>query len=106
MVGRGGRLVVRSPDGSADGRRRPGVLVLNPQSITRRVPVALPDEATPPTPEGPVRASQFTAEGVEAVVTVAGLRLCLDAVGIGRVAARRRGRRRRSRPGAGSSGTR
>jgi alpha-mannosidase len=47
---------------------RPGYLVLNPLGIPRRVPVLLPDAAPDLRPEGPLRAAQFTDEGVWAVV--------------------------------------
>lgn len=47
---------------------RPGFLVLNPLGTSRRVPVLLPDAAPDLPPEGPLRAAQFTDEGVWAVV--------------------------------------
>ncbi|MFO0950870.1 MAG: glycosyl hydrolase family 38 [Isosphaeraceae bacterium] len=47
---------------------RPGYLVLNPTGIARRAAVTLPDAALDLRPEGPLRASQFTEEGVVAVV--------------------------------------
>ncbi len=47
---------------------RPGYLVINPTGIPRRAPVLLPDAAADLRPEGPLRAAQFTEEGVWAVV--------------------------------------
>jgi alpha-mannosidase len=47
---------------------RPGYLVFNPSSMTRRVAVILPDAAMDLRPEGPLRAAQFTEDGVCAVV--------------------------------------
>jgi alpha-mannosidase len=47
---------------------RAGYLVINPLSIPRRVAVVLPDAALDLRPEGPLRAAQFTDEGVYAVV--------------------------------------
>ena len=47
---------------------RPGYLVLNPLGVPRRVAVLLPDAALDLRPEGPLRAAQFTDEGVCAVV--------------------------------------
>jgi alpha-mannosidase len=47
---------------------RPGYLVFNPSSVSRHAPVVLPDAATNLQPEGPLRAAQFTDEGVYAVV--------------------------------------
>jgi alpha-mannosidase len=47
---------------------RPGYLVINPVGIPRRAPVVLPDAALDLRPEGPLRAAQFTEEGVYAVV--------------------------------------
>ncbi len=52
-------------DGS-DGRD--GYLVLNPVGIARRAAVLLPDAELDLRPEGPLRASQYTDEGVYAVV--------------------------------------
>ena len=49
---------------------RPGYLVLNPSGVARRVAVVLPDAAMDLRPEGPLRAAQFTEEGVQAVVDV------------------------------------
>lgn len=47
---------------------RPGYLVLNPSGIARRAAVLLPDAALDLRPEGPLRAAQFTDEGVWAIV--------------------------------------
>ncbi len=47
---------------------RPGYLVMNPLGLTRRAAVLLPDAAADLRPEGPLRAAQFTEEGVWAVV--------------------------------------
>jgi alpha-mannosidase len=47
---------------------RPGFLVVNPVGVPRRAAVRLPDAALDLRPEGPLRASQFTEEGVWAVV--------------------------------------
>jgi alpha-mannosidase len=47
---------------------RPGYLVFNPLGVPRRVAVILPDAALDLRPEGPLRAAQFTDEGVYAVV--------------------------------------
>jgi alpha-mannosidase len=52
----------------APTERRPGYLVLNPIGISRRAAVPLPDAALDLRPEGPLRAAQFTDEGVHAVV--------------------------------------
>ncbi|WP_161602163.1 glycosyl hydrolase family 38 [Tautonia marina] len=61
------------PEGNgSEGAEQGGALILNPLSIPRRVSVVLPDTPNPPPSEGPVRASQFTAKGTEAVVTLAG----------------------------------
>lgn len=49
---------------------RPGFLVINPAGVHRRVAVTLPDAALDLRPEGPLRAAQFTDEGVSAVVDV------------------------------------
>jgi alpha-mannosidase len=48
--------------------RRRGFLVINPLGLPRRVAVLLPDAAPDLRPEGPLRASQFTDEGVYGVV--------------------------------------
>jgi alpha-mannosidase len=53
--------------GEATGGR-PGFLVVNPAGIPRRAAVLLPDAAMDLRPEGPLRAAQFTEEGVWAVV--------------------------------------
>ncbi len=47
---------------------RPGYLVFNPLGVARRVPVLLPDAQPDLRPEGPLRAAQFTDEGVWGVV--------------------------------------
>jgi alpha-mannosidase len=47
---------------------RPGYLVLNPLGVARRARVLLPDAAPDLGPGGPLRAAQFTEEGVWAVV--------------------------------------
>jgi alpha-mannosidase len=47
---------------------RPGFLVFNPLGMPRRAAVLLPDAALDLRPEGPLRAAQFTDEGVHAVV--------------------------------------
>jgi alpha-mannosidase len=49
---------------------RPGYLVLNPTGVARRAAVILPDAAMDLRPEGPLRAAQFTEEGVQAIVEV------------------------------------
>jgi alpha-mannosidase len=49
---------------------RTGYLVFNPVGVARRVPVLLPDAAADLRPEGPLRAAQFTEEGVWAIVDV------------------------------------
>lgn len=51
---------------STDGR--PGFLVVNPIGLPRRAAVLLPVAAAGLEPEGPLRASQFTEEGVWGVV--------------------------------------
>ena len=57
--------------GGAEGGGRPGFLVLNPTGVARRAAVVLPDAALDLRPEGPLRAAQFTEEGVVAVVELA-----------------------------------
>ena len=52
----------------AGGPGRPGYLVVNPLGVARRAKVLLPDAAPDLRPEGPLRAAQFTEEGVWAVV--------------------------------------
>jgi alpha-mannosidase len=47
---------------------RAGFLILNPLGVTRRATVLLPDAAADLRPEGPLRAAQFTEDGVWAVV--------------------------------------
>ena len=46
----------------------PGYLVINPLNVARRAAVVLPDAALDLRPDGPLRAAQFTDEGVWAVV--------------------------------------
>ena len=55
--------------GTTDGR--PGYLVVNPAGVPRRAAVLLPDASIDLRPEGPLRAAQFTEEGVWAVVELA-----------------------------------
>jgi alpha-mannosidase len=52
------------------GQSRAGYLVINPLGVPRRVAVLLPEAALDLRPEGPLRAAQFTEEGVYAVVDV------------------------------------
>lgn len=52
---------------------RAGYLVFNPLGLARRVPVLLPEAALDLKPEGPLRAAQFTDEGVWGVVEVAAM---------------------------------
>lgn len=47
---------------------RPGYFVFNPLGVPRRAAVLLPDAALDLRPEGPLRAAQFTDEGVWAIV--------------------------------------
>ena len=47
---------------------RPGYLVINPLNLPRRAAVVLPDADLDLRPDGPLRAAQFTDEGVWAVV--------------------------------------
>lgn len=57
---------------ATDGR--PGYLILNPLSTPRRIPILLPaDAAADLRPEGPLRGSQYTEEGVWAVVDLPSL---------------------------------
>ena len=56
---------------SATGKTRaarPGYLVINPLNVPRRAAVILPDAALDLRPDGPLRAAQFTDQGVWAVV--------------------------------------
>ena len=53
------------PEGSSG---RPGYLILNPIGVARRAKVLLPEAAPDLRPEGPLRAAQFTEEGVRAIV--------------------------------------
>ncbi len=59
-------ILAARPGGS--GPARAGYLVINPLCVPRRVAVILPDAALDLRPEGPLRAAQFTDEGVAAVV--------------------------------------
>ena len=52
----------------APAAHRPGYLVFNPSGVPRRAAVILPDAAMDLRPEGPLRVSQFTEDGVCAVV--------------------------------------
>ena len=60
------RLAVAIQGDSSEAR--PGFFVLNPLGVPRRAAVLLPDAALDLRPEGPLRAAQFTEEGVWAVV--------------------------------------
>jgi alpha-mannosidase len=53
---------------AADGSGPPGYLVFNPLGFPRRAAVILPEAAADLRPAGPLRAAQFTDEGVWAVV--------------------------------------
>jgi alpha-mannosidase len=53
---------------AVDGTGPPGFLVFNPLSFPRRAAVLLPQAAPDLRPTGPLRAAQFTDEGVWAVV--------------------------------------
>ncbi len=59
--------VAKGIAGTATGGR-PGYLVLNPTGLARRASVILPECAPDLRPDGPLRASQFTEDGVVAVV--------------------------------------
>ena len=48
----------------APNDHRPGYLVFNPSSVSRRAAVILPDAAMDLRPEGPLRVAQFTEDGV------------------------------------------
>jgi len=48
--------------------KRPGYLVINPLNVPRRAAVILPEAPLDLRPKGPLRAAQFTDEGVYAVV--------------------------------------
>ncbi|WZO99553.1 glycosyl hydrolase family 38 [Isosphaeraceae bacterium EP7] len=76
-------LALREPDSLAAAARaivgpvpaegaRPGYLILNPLATPRRVAVQLPEADADLRPTGPLRAAQFTDEGVLAVVELAG----------------------------------
>ncbi len=64
---RGVSPATRAPARSASAAR-PGYLVINPLNVPRRAAVVLPDAALDLRPDGPLRAAQFTDEGVWAVV--------------------------------------
>ena len=49
----------------------PGFLVLNPTCVLRRASVTLPDAAIDLAPQGPLKASQWTAHGLQGVVELA-----------------------------------
>ena len=85
-------------------RRRPGYLVINPLNVPRRAAVILPDAALDLRPEGPLRAAQFTDEGVWAVVDLPafGFAWVPKETDLGRPPA---ASRRRCRPAAASSRT-
>ncbi len=55
---------------SSDTDPPAGYLVVNPLGIARRVEVLLPDAEADLVPTGPLRATQLTAEGLRAVVTL------------------------------------
>ena len=61
------RGILARPAGTSGSPRR-GFLVINPLGFPRRVAVILPDAALDLRPEGPLKAAQFTDEGVFAVV--------------------------------------
>jgi len=69
--------------------KRPGYLVINPLNVPRRAAVLLPDAPLDLRPEGPLRAAQFTDEGVYAVVDLPafGFAWVSSAAGGGRPAA-------------------
>jgi alpha-mannosidase len=60
--------LARGISGGASEGGRPGFLVINPVGVARRAAVLLPDAAPDLRSEGPLRAAQFTEEGVWAVV--------------------------------------
>jgi alpha-mannosidase len=62
------RGIVGDVGGSGGDGGRPGYLVFNPLGLPRRTAVLLPDAAPDLRPVGPLRAAQFTDEGVWAVV--------------------------------------
>lgn len=59
--------VAKGISGEATGGR-PGFLIINPSGVPRRASVMLPEAAMDLRPEGPLRVSQFTDQGVVAVV--------------------------------------
>jgi alpha-mannosidase len=63
IQGASGTTAAGAPDA-----RRPGFLVINPLNIPRRAAVILPEAPLDLRPGGPLRAAQFTDEGVYAVV--------------------------------------
>jgi len=62
------RLLTANVDQPATRFGDGSYLVFNPLGVPRRVAVILPDAALDLRPEGPLRATQFTEEGVCAVV--------------------------------------
>ena len=68
-------IVATSPPATtgATGGSRPGYLVFNPLNVPRRAAVILPEAALDLRPEGPLRAAQFTEDGVWAVVDLPAL---------------------------------
>jgi alpha-mannosidase len=70
------RRIVATPPPAASASTvgpRPGYLVFNPLNVPRRAAVILPGAALDLRPEGPLRASQFTEDGVWAVVDLPAL---------------------------------
>jgi alpha-mannosidase len=64
-----GILANKSKDSTVASKdHRPGYLVFNPSSVTRRAAVILPDATMDLHLEGPLRVAQFTEDGVCAVV--------------------------------------
>jgi alpha-mannosidase len=59
-----------SGETDAESQHRPGYMVFNPSSVARRVTVSLPGAVMDLHPEGPLRVTQFTEDGVCAVVDV------------------------------------
>jgi alpha-mannosidase len=63
------REIVGTPSpGATASAHRAGYLVINPLNVPRRAAVILPDADLDLRPDGPLRAAQFTDEGVWAVV--------------------------------------
>jgi alpha-mannosidase len=61
-------IVGTSPAPGPTRASQPGYLVINPLNVPRRAAVLLPDAALDLRPDGPLRAAQFTDEGVWGVV--------------------------------------